>query len=160
MAIARFIQGLAGGTGAGDDLEHLVGPAALASHGLHEQSGQRCVLGGLEHDGVACRERGDGIAEGVDQRVVPRPDDSDHAEGFAAGVHAASQDERRQGPHPRVGEVAPRGAPNGLILHRGLIVAEWGDTARVDMTFSVAKSYLSLLADALRTPDPAVLPPR
>jgi CubicO group peptidase (beta-lactamase class C family) len=45
-----------------------------------------------------------------------------------------------------IGEVAPRGAPNGLILHRGLIVAEWGDTSRVDMTFSVAKSYLSLLA--------------
>src|SRR5216684_3120775 len=45
-----------------------------------------------------------------------------------------------------IGEVAPRGAPNGLVLHRGLIVAEWGDTARVDMTFSVAKSYLSLLA--------------
>jgi CubicO group peptidase (beta-lactamase class C family) len=45
-----------------------------------------------------------------------------------------------------IGEVAPRGAPNGLVLHRGLIVAEWGDTTRVDMTFSVAKSYLSLLA--------------
>ncbi len=45
-----------------------------------------------------------------------------------------------------IGEVAPRGAPNGLILHRGLIVAEWGDTSRIDMTFSVAKSYLSLLA--------------
>jgi CubicO group peptidase (beta-lactamase class C family) len=45
-----------------------------------------------------------------------------------------------------IGEVAPRGAPNGLILHRGLVVAEWGDTARVDMTFSVAKSYLGLLA--------------
>ncbi len=45
-----------------------------------------------------------------------------------------------------IGEVAPRGAPNGLVLHRGLIVAAWGDTARVDMTFSVAKSYLSLLA--------------
>jgi CubicO group peptidase (beta-lactamase class C family) len=45
-----------------------------------------------------------------------------------------------------IGEVAPRGAPNGLILHRGLIVAEWGDTGRVDMTFSVAKSYLGLLA--------------
>src|SRR5712664_2569885 len=45
-----------------------------------------------------------------------------------------------------IGEVAPRGAPNGLILHRGLIVAAWGDTGRVDMTFSVAKSYLGLLA--------------
>jgi CubicO group peptidase (beta-lactamase class C family) len=45
-----------------------------------------------------------------------------------------------------IGPVAPRGAPNGMVLHRGLIVAEWGDTSRVDMTFSVAKSYLGLLA--------------
>lgn len=45
-----------------------------------------------------------------------------------------------------IGPVAPRGGPNGLVLHRGAIVAEWGDTNRVDMTFSVAKSYLGLLA--------------
>jgi CubicO group peptidase (beta-lactamase class C family) len=45
-----------------------------------------------------------------------------------------------------IGPVAPRGGPNGVILHRGVIVAEWGDTARADMTFSVAKSYLGLLA--------------
>lgn len=45
-----------------------------------------------------------------------------------------------------IGPTAPRGAPNGLILHRGRLVASWGDTRQVDMTFSVAKSYLSLLA--------------
>jgi len=45
-----------------------------------------------------------------------------------------------------IGPVAPRGGPNGLVLHRGVIVAEWGDSSRVDMTFSVAKSYLGLLA--------------
>jgi CubicO group peptidase (beta-lactamase class C family) len=45
-----------------------------------------------------------------------------------------------------VGPVAPRGGPNGLVLHRGMIVAEWGDTGRVDMSFSIAKSYLGLLA--------------
>jgi CubicO group peptidase (beta-lactamase class C family) len=45
-----------------------------------------------------------------------------------------------------IGPVAPRGAPNGVILHHGRRVAEWGDTRRVDMTFSVAKSYLALLA--------------
>jgi CubicO group peptidase (beta-lactamase class C family) len=32
------------------------------------------------------------------------------------------------------------------VLRGGLVVAEWGDTARADMTFSVAKSYLSILA--------------
>jgi CubicO group peptidase (beta-lactamase class C family) len=45
-----------------------------------------------------------------------------------------------------IGKVAPRGGPNGLVLHRGLIVAEWGDTSRADMSFSIAKCYLSLLA--------------
>lgn len=45
-----------------------------------------------------------------------------------------------------LGPTTPRGAPNGLILHRGTRVASWGDTEQVDMTFSVAKSYLSLLA--------------
>src|SRR5579862_2095684 len=41
-----------------------------------------------------------------------------------------------------LGPVRPRGGPNGLILRGGRIVAEWGNTAQVDQTFSVAKSYL------------------
>ncbi|MBK1658269.1 class C beta-lactamase-related serine hydrolase [Paracraurococcus ruber] len=45
-----------------------------------------------------------------------------------------------------LGPVRPRGAPNGLILRRGRPAARWGDTRQVDMTFSVAKSYLALLA--------------
>ena len=44
-----------------------------------------------------------------------------------------------------IGPTAPRGAPNGIILHHGRVVACWGNTRRVDMTFSVAKSYLSIL---------------
>ena len=45
-----------------------------------------------------------------------------------------------------IGPLTPRGGPAGLILKGGRIVAEWGDPARVDMTFSIAKSYLSVLA--------------
>jgi CubicO group peptidase (beta-lactamase class C family) len=45
-----------------------------------------------------------------------------------------------------LGPVRPRGAPNGLVLRRGRVVAKWGDTRKVDMTFSVAKSYLAILA--------------
>ena len=45
-----------------------------------------------------------------------------------------------------VGPVRERGGPAGLVLKGGRIVAEWGDTTRCDMTFSVAKSYLSVLA--------------
>jgi CubicO group peptidase (beta-lactamase class C family) len=42
-----------------------------------------------------------------------------------------------------VGEFKERGEPTGIILRGGRIVAEWGDTNRVDMTFSVTKSFLS-----------------
>jgi len=42
-----------------------------------------------------------------------------------------------------VGPTRKRGGPAGLILKDGYIIAEWGDLSRVDMTFSVTKSYLS-----------------
>ena len=45
-----------------------------------------------------------------------------------------------------IGPTKPRGGPNGVLLRHGYVAAEWGDTARVDMTFSVAKSYLAVLA--------------
>jgi CubicO group peptidase (beta-lactamase class C family) len=50
------------------------------------------------------------------------------------------------GPDDVPGPVRPRGGANGMILRGGYVVAEWGDTARADMTFSVAKSYLAVLA--------------
>jgi len=45
-----------------------------------------------------------------------------------------------------LGPTAPRGAPNGLLLRGGRKLASWGNTRQVDMTFSVAKSYLAILA--------------
>ena len=45
-----------------------------------------------------------------------------------------------------VGPTKPRGKPAGIILKKGYIVAQWGDVKRVDMTFSVTKSYLSTVA--------------
>ncbi len=45
-----------------------------------------------------------------------------------------------------VGPMRSRGGANGLVIRRGYIVAEWGDTKRVDMTFSCTKSYLSTVA--------------
>lgn len=42
-----------------------------------------------------------------------------------------------------IGPMRARGAANGLVIRRGYIVAEWGETARVDMTFSVTKTFLS-----------------
>ena len=42
-----------------------------------------------------------------------------------------------------VGPTAERASQNGMIVVGGYIAAEWGDTRRPDMTFSVTKTYLS-----------------
>ena len=42
-----------------------------------------------------------------------------------------------------IGPVKARGAANGLVIRHGYIVAEWGEPARVDMTFSVTKTFLT-----------------
>ncbi|ULQ57360.1 serine hydrolase [Flavihumibacter rivuli] len=42
-----------------------------------------------------------------------------------------------------VGPMKERGPATGLIIRKGYIVAQWGEPERVDLTFSVAKSFLS-----------------
>jgi CubicO group peptidase (beta-lactamase class C family) len=42
-----------------------------------------------------------------------------------------------------IGPIKDRGDPTGIIVHKGYIVAEWGEPSRVDMTHSVTKSLLS-----------------
>jgi len=48
--------------------------------------------------------------------------------------------------HKILGPTRDRGEPAGMIIKDGYVVASWGDTKRVDMTFSVTKSYLSTMA--------------
>ncbi|WP_197709222.1 serine hydrolase domain-containing protein [Nonlabens agnitus] len=48
--------------------------------------------------------------------------------------------------HEILGPTKKRGGPAGMILKNGKLVASWGDTKRVDMTFSVTKSFLSTVA--------------
>lgn len=42
-----------------------------------------------------------------------------------------------------IGPVKERGPMTGMIIKDGYLVAEWGEPHRVDMTFSVSKSFLS-----------------
>ena len=44
------------------------------------------------------------------------------------------------------GPTKTRGKSNGVIIKNGYIIGKWGDVNRVDMTFSVTKSYLSTVA--------------
>lgn len=48
--------------------------------------------------------------------------------------------------HSLLGPTKKRGGPAGLIIKNGYLVASWGDVSKVDMTFSVTKSYLSTVA--------------
>ncbi len=45
-----------------------------------------------------------------------------------------------------VGPMKERGPATGLIIYKGYVIGQWGDPARVDLTFSVAKSFLSTTA--------------
>ena len=45
-----------------------------------------------------------------------------------------------------IGPLAPRAPANGIVIRRGYIVAEWGDTRAADETFSVTKTFLSTVA--------------
>ena len=42
-----------------------------------------------------------------------------------------------------IGPIKDRGPAAGLIVRHGYVVAEWGDPKRVDMTFSVTKTFLT-----------------
>lgn len=48
--------------------------------------------------------------------------------------------------HEIKGPTKKRGGPAGIIIKDGYVITSWGDTKRVDMTFSVTKSYLSTIA--------------
>src|SRR5262245_56301468 len=69
-----------------------------------------------------------------------------HEVNWSRQLQAQIEKDVAQEPYPQVlGETKERGGPAGIIVRHGYIVAEWGDVDRVDMSFSVAKSYLSTL---------------
>ncbi len=77
------------------------------------------------------------------------------------GVWGVHQDDPP--PYNRLyGPVHPRGAVAGLIAQDGRPIAEFGDPDRADLTFSVAKAYLALLAgvaydQGMLTPDQPIV---
>ncbi len=79
----------------------------------------------------------------------------DKAVAFAkANEYSGSRDLRiaiakgfeREPFHQILGPTKKRGGPAGIILKNGKILNQWGDVDRVDMTFSVTKSFLSTVA--------------
>lgn len=74
------------------------------------------------------------------------------------GVHQADPP-----PYNRLyGPVHPRGGVSGVIRQDSEVIASWGEPERADLTFSVAKAYLALIAglaydDGLLKPDQPIV---
>jgi CubicO group peptidase (beta-lactamase class C family) len=71
----------------------------------------------------------------------------EHEIAWSRDLKAQIQKDVAGEPFPEVlGETRGRGGPAGMIVRYGYQVARWGDIERADMSFSLAKSYLSTLA--------------
>lgn len=116
-----------------------VGPSLAAPQAV--RSGTAYYPGPLE-----AWERRAPVQVGIDARLL------DEAIAFArASETPASRDLELnhhlsfgREPHGEaVGPFKPRGDPTGVVVRHGFLVAEWGEAKRVDMTFSVTKSFVS-----------------
>ena len=88
-----------------------------------------------------------------------------HENAYLRDLHEQIRRNVAQEPYPAIlGPVKDRGGPAGVVVRAGYIVATWGDVERVDMTFSVSKSYLGALAGLaldrglIKSPDDRVAP--
>lgn len=91
-------------------------------------------------------ERRDPAELGLDADLVQQAVDAAVAGESTAPRDLALNHQMTFGREPHgepVGPFTVRGPQTGLIVYRGYIVAEWGDPYKVDMTFSVSKSFLS-----------------
>jgi CubicO group peptidase (beta-lactamase class C family) len=104
-------------------------PAAVYYPGPHDAWERRAPAAvGLDPDRLR-----EAVAFAVASETrAPRDLALDHALGFGKEPY-----------DDPVGPFKERGPATGLILRHGYVVAEWGEPARVDMTFSVTKSFLS-----------------
>ena len=90
----------------------------------------------------------DGIQEAINfHREVSTANFRDGRE--VLGELAGRTDAEPPSDEPYAGVIGPvkrRGPENGAILRHGYLVSEWGNTHQIDMTYSVAKSYLATMA--------------
>lgn len=100
-----------------------------------------------EWSGISPEEAGfdaDGLAQAVQAAIEA---ETDWPTDLSNGLGADSTSGSEPPPYNEVlGPTMDRGPAGGVLIRRGKVAARWGDPARVEMTFSVAKSYLAILA--------------
>lgn len=86
-----------------------------------------------------------GFAQGKLEKAVSFAQDNEYSGSRDLRI-AILKGFEREPFHTLLGPVKKRGGPAGMVVKDGYIAAQWGDLSRVDMTFSVTKSYLSSVA--------------
>ena len=90
-------------------------------------------------------------AAGIDpgklgEAIVYAQDPANEGSPADLGTHLVAQNTKQHDDGVLLGPSQFRGPATGVVLRNGYLVAEWGDPHRVDMTFSVSKSFLSTVA--------------
>jgi CubicO group peptidase (beta-lactamase class C family) len=91
-------------------------------------------------------ERRNPEAAGLDARLLKEAIDFAQASESKAPRDLAQNHPLSQAREPYDDPIGPfkeRGPQTGVVLRHGYLVAEWGEPKRVDMTFSVTKSFVS-----------------
>jgi CubicO group peptidase (beta-lactamase class C family) len=89
-----------------------------------------------------------GLDSGILQQALAFATDRAH-EGYPPDLarHLATiHGSKRYDDGITLGPTKPHGPMTGIVLRHGYLVAEWGEPERVDMTFSITKSFLSTVA--------------
>jgi CubicO group peptidase (beta-lactamase class C family) len=116
-------------------------PTALPDFGLEAQTPDRAYV-----PPAGTWARVDPGTVGMSRAALDTARDFALEQGATTPHDLALAHQRSFGREPfgeAVGPFRTRGEPAGVIIRNGYIVAEWGDVERVDVTFSVAKSFLS-----------------
>ena len=80
------------------------------------------------------------LASAVAGAVARETDDPRDMARYLAAILAEQS-------HPEVrGPLRDAAGTSGVVVHRGVLVAQWGDPAAVEMSFSATKTYLSVVA--------------
>ncbi len=136
---------------AGDDVHHARGNARFDRQFSKTQRGERSLLGGLQHDRIAARQRRTQFPRRQQQREIPRNDQADHADRLAQGV-GESVLERVDGLAMNLGRPARVVAQN-VDHHRHVDVARFENRFAVVERFQLGKFVDVLLDQIGQTPD-------
>ena len=119
----------------------------FVSAALYAAGAQAPAAGATHFPAKGTWERRDPATLGLSQAKL------DEAVGFAMRNENANTKDlavdipnsfRSEAPYNTViGPTKVRAGMSGVVIRRGYVAAAWGDTASVDMTFSVTKSFLS-----------------